>query len=137
VSYGIRNAGVGPVNLVSVRLLVDDREVHNPQELLASCCGLPRQGLAPMQSLGLQSESSLQGVLDARGSLDILAWRRKDAPADFWRKLDDLPRHLAFDVCYCSALDQCWITDIKTGAQPRAVVRCPSGGTNFNREMPF
>ncbi|MCQ8241599.1 hypothetical protein [Rhizosaccharibacter radicis] len=134
VQYAVRNAGVGPANLVSTRLFVDGREVRDLPELLSACCGLPKQDLAGMQALGLESDAGLQGILDARETLDILRWDQKHAPPLFWSRLAKLPQHLTFEVCYCSALDQCWITALKSGAEPHRVENCPSDRKNFNPE---
>ena len=125
LSFSIENGGVGPARIQSAIVRLNGRIVRSRQELLALCCGMPASIDDDGEvRLGLQTENSIVGVLAAKDTITILALRERPGNAALWSAFRAL-HGLSFRVCYCSVLDDCWLTDMKSTATLTPVKSCP------------
>jgi hypothetical protein len=126
VGLGIENGGVGPARVQSAVVRLDGRIVRSREEILSICCGMPEATDPDGQvKVGLVTENPIVGVLAAKDSVTFLAMRERPGNAALWNAFRAL-RGLTFQVCYCSVLDDCWLTDLKSTTTPTPVMACPA-----------
>ena len=122
------NNGVGPARVQSVSVLLDGKAVRSREALMAACCGVAKgQPIEAQVALGLYSQNPMVGVLPARSSVTFLGWRQMPQNREVFDRLDRARHRLTFRACYCSVLDECWTTDLKSTSTPTPVSQCPIG----------
>jgi hypothetical protein len=114
----LRNEGVGPARVMSLRLSLDGKPMHSLQDFLQQCCG----GHAPEGSL--DESNAYERFIPARGESELFSL----APAS-----DKDPAYIAFDqarsrmqiqLCYCSVFDECY-EYVPIVAEAKPVAACP------------
>ena len=118
VHFDLRNGGTGPAIIEWFRVKWNGQPTNGPGDLLARCCR--RQ----TQRTGSVWQNVASGTtLPAGQSESIFQIRAADADPDLYRLLDtDARFRVETESCYCSVLDQCWITDFKV--KPQKVKTC-------------
>jgi hypothetical protein len=117
-SYSLLNGGIGPAELRTLRVLVDDKPVEDWHEAILRMTGkdLERGGWG---------WSTMHGTLVTAGStrtvLDV-----KDESVG--RSMFKEQGRLRVEICYCSALEDCWVLE---GNVPRPVSKCPDYAQAF------
>jgi hypothetical protein len=121
----IGNGGVGPARIQSAVVRLNGRIIRSRWELLSLCCGAawPTDREGEVRA-GLINENHIVGVLAAKDSVSFLALRERPGNASVWDAFSVM-RGLTFQVCYCSVLDDCWLTDLKSTTTPTPVRACP------------
>ncbi len=125
VTLNLRNSGVGPARVQWVRVMLDGKLVRSHGELMAACCGLTRADSGQEIADGLYSQNPMVGVLPPRESVDVLTWRETPGHEALWAGLNAARHRLTLTACYCSVLDECWKTDLKSTTSPTPVKSCP------------
>lgn len=122
----IGNGGVGPARIQSAVVRLNGRIVRSRWQLLSSRCGVtwPTDTDGEIRS-GLLNENPIVGVLAAKDSVSFLALRERPGNGSVWNAFSAM-RGLTFQVCYCSVLDDCWLTDLKSTTSPAPVKACPA-----------
>lgn len=120
----LKNSGVGPARVKWLRMNLNGKQIRNRADLMSRCCGVPGGSADAQIKLGLVSENPPVGVLPARNSVEVLTWRARPGNASLMSKLDGVRHHLRTEACYCSVLDECWISDLTATADPRHVDEC-------------
>jgi hypothetical protein len=121
-SVELKNGGVGPA-------LVDWLEVrwrgraYTPEALIRACCA-PN---TPRGETGIATSNMSGFVLPARETAKLMVDADVKDPA-IAEALDRTREELTARACYCSVLNECWITDFKQG-RPKPVKDCraPAG----------
>ncbi len=126
ITLRIRNSGVGPARIQSVAARLDGKPVRSFAELLSACCGTQPTDIDGLVKVGLYSENPIVGVLPAREGVDFLAVRQRPGNARLFDAFNVARHRLVFSVCYCSVLDECWRTDLKSTTTPQPVKQCPA-----------
>jgi hypothetical protein len=118
VHFDLRNGGTGPAIIEWFRVKWNGQPTTGPADLLARCCR--RQ----TQRTGSVWQNVASGTtLPAGQSEGIFQVRAADADPDLYQLLDTEARfRIETESCYCSVLDQCWITDFKL--RPQKVKTC-------------
>ncbi|BCT91440.1 hypothetical protein LYSHEL_04640 [Lysobacter helvus] len=117
--FHIANKGVGPAVVRSVRVTVDGKPVRNWGQALT------RLGLSDPA----QKYSSLSGMVLSPG--DDIGYLLPGDHAQFVALRHHVGDRLKLDLCYCSALDECWSTQNYSETLDdvqRPVDRCPAAG---------
>jgi hypothetical protein len=96
----------------------NDQPTTGPKDLLDRCCGgKPRPGM------WLLYDTASGMTLAASQSQTVFYLRAVGADPDSYQHLNKEARFkIEAESCYCSVLDECWITDFK--ARPRNVKAC-------------
>ena len=118
------NSGVGPARVQWVKMKLDRRPVRTRADLLGRCCGVPNSTPTDLVKLGLISQNEVVGVIPAREGVTFLAWVETPNNRKTWDALNDTRHRLAFQACYCSVLDECWISNLTPTARPKRVEQC-------------
>ena len=116
----LRNGGVGPAVIDWFEIRYKGQAYATLGGLLQACCA---QGLSPRQmSEGVYYANVSGGVLPAREEIAPIDIQSKADP----RLMDALERargDLDIRACYCSVLEECWLTDFNPG-RPKPVRSC-------------
>ena len=123
LTVNVTNAGIGPAKVESVALFWHGKAYRSARELLHDCCGYQPQ------PAGALVTSTLQGWVLRPGAELHLIWypypSTDPGPWNAFRTIlksgSDSP---TFRICYCSAFNQCWLTNGHELDPPRVKV-CP------------
>src|SRR6185312_6585786 len=119
IHFNLANGGTGPAIIEWLRLKWDGQPTAGPQDLLNRCCSDGNRLKARSTYFDLASGNTLP----ARERQIVFSIRPGDADPELYRKLDlDARFKVEAEACYCSVLDDCWITDFRN--QPREVKAC-------------
>lgn len=129
LSFTITNNGVGPALLKSSKFRYKEGEYQQFSQFLNACCQEEYQKFKqnkPKMYLKLGSEitSSMHNrILPAQEELIFYQLYNGELSASFWQRLNDERSHLSMEMCYCSLLDECYITQARGIVVP--VDSCP------------
>lgn len=127
IAIGVSNGGVGPAKISSFELFYRGQPISSGLDLLRKCCGLSSDPAAVKAAFPNGTYNSIvdETVLRPGEDNPVL---RVEPSAKSPRVTDDLAkvsvlRQITFRVCYCSVLDQCWVSDLRS-THTRAVREC-------------
>jgi hypothetical protein len=126
IKIGVSNGGVGPAKIRSFELFYRGRPVSSGLDLLRQCCGLPKDPNVVKATLSHSFFFSIvdQTVLRPGEDDPVLQLDRKTAPEIGNRLAQALPQ-VSFRACYCSVLDQCWRSNLRS-IRTEPVKECPA-----------
>jgi hypothetical protein len=127
----LRNGGVGPARVKWLRMSLDGKPIRDRADLMSRCCHVPDDTADKLIALGLVSQNSPVGVLPARDLVEVLTWRARPGNDAIISRLDGVRHRLRAEACYCSVLDECWISDLTATADPRRVERCQPAADGY------
>lgn len=118
INFELQNGGTGPAIVEWMRVKWNGQPTHGPRDLVDRCCQKPGQKHTPIW----QNIASGMTLPAGQGE-SIFRVRAADADPDLYHQLDAEARNkIEVEGCYCSVLDQCWMTDFKF--RPRPVQAC-------------
>ena len=136
-AIGVSNGGVGPAKLKTLEVDYAGQPVSSSLDLLRRCCGLGEGDAAVRQQLpqGLLTSLADETVLrPGEDNAVLVVHRLAEAAAVPDRFAASLTR-IGFRACYCSVLDECWVSDLRT-TRTTAVDRCPAPAHPFQPNGP-
>lgn len=118
VHFDLRNGGTGPAIIEWFRIKWKGQPTISPSDLLDRCCRRQTQRVVSV------SQNVASGMtLPSGQSETIFQVRAAEADPDWYHLLDTEARFkIEAESCYCSVLEECWITDFKV--QPQKVKSC-------------
>ena len=128
IAVGVSNGGVGPAKLRSFELFYRGRPVSSGLDLLRKCCGLGPGDAAVKTQLpdGITYSTVDETVLRPGEDNPVLRVHHSSSAPDVPNRFYLALPQVGFRVCYCSVLDQCWMSDLKsTHTQPVGECRPP------------
>lgn len=121
VSVELKNGGVGPAVIDWLELRWKGKAYDTPEDLIRACCAPEAPGKPHVRSgIGYSNVSGM--VLPARDSAKLLLDVGIQDPA-VAAAFEQARTDLTARACYCSVLDQCWLTDFEQ-SRPRKVQDC-------------
>jgi hypothetical protein len=105
--------------------------VHDHEELLTRCCGYPSEDVNAQVHDGLGDANAIVGVLTPRDSITVLSVQQTPATLAQWAKLSALQSRVQLFACYCSVLDECWTSDLRSTGDPQRVANCRAGPDDY------
>jgi hypothetical protein len=124
VSLTVLNSGVGPAKIESIEVTYDGAPLRDGGDLLRRCCvpkGVPVQYRAP---------TIYDPVLPSKESLVLFGSRPETLQPEALAKLNAARAKIQARICYCSALDRCWLRDT-TRRRAEEIRSCPIPKTPF------
>jgi hypothetical protein len=123
LARSVINQGTGPARVIAMRVVMDDGTPASTWQDVKQ-----RAGYADGE--GLTTSWIDRAVIPAGKEIAFVKPSEDDRSRAKFRDLLPGGKHaLAVTICYCSVLDDCWVTgDIDTGLDPDEVVpadRCP------------
>jgi hypothetical protein len=137
IAIGFSNAGVGPVTISSYEVSYRGHPVSSSLDLLRKCCGLPADPAGVRAALphGFYVSVADQTVWRPGEDNPVLIVHRDASAPAVPNRFKDALQDLTFRVCYCSVLDQCWVSDLKS-VQVRPVRSCGAPEFAFKPDGP-
>lgn len=118
INLSISNAGVGPATIKTVKYKYQDKYYSNLYEFLAACCNPQYSEFAsPTHKSKSNIESQFltsfaeNSILPAGDNVMLAQLRKRAENIELWSVLNEKRFELDFQVCYCSLLDQCYVTE--------------------------
>lgn len=119
IHFNLMNGGTGPAIIEWLQLKWNGQPATGPQDLLERCCGAGK----PVKAKSTWTDVASGTTLPARDTRIVFSLRADDADPALFDLLDREARFkVEAEACYCSVLEDCWLTDFKN--QPREVKSC-------------
>lgn len=100
LAVSARNAGIGPARIAAFRVTVDGVAHTNWTDVFTALAGSDDNVL----------RSYFSGRVISAGEEIVLAIARDDVARAALGKIEGRGSSLAWDVCYCSVFDKCWVS---------------------------
>ena len=114
----LRNEGVGPARVKSLRLSLDGKPLHNVSEFLDQCCkGHELNGT-------MEVSHGYERFIPARAESELFAFQPQNNRDATFIAFDMARARLQMELCYCSVFDDCY-EYIKVVADAKRVASCP------------
>jgi hypothetical protein len=127
-AIGVSNGGVGPAKIRSFEVFYHGQAVSSGMDLLRKCCGLGPGAAAVKAAFPQGTYSSVVDETVLRPGEDNPVFRvprNGSGPSELFSQIPTL-KQIRFRVCYCSVLDQCWVSDLRsTRTQPVKECQAP------------
>ncbi len=130
-AIGVSNSGVGPAKLQTFEVFYNGAPASSGLDLLRRCCGLAAHGAGDIGAQlprGVHYEITDNTVLragEAKATFGV--WRGSPVGEAFAGHITDF----TFRGCYCSILDQCWISNLRD-LRVQPVKACPKPKVPFD-----
>ncbi len=125
LKFELENSGTGPALIKYVKYTYQGRDYFDINPLINACCTNIEAFYTMLRKLqektkninffnefGWMSTSFTNNVLVASGAkIKLLILPKTKYNQDFWNKLDKERFKMNVSICYCSLLDQCYLTD--------------------------
>jgi len=133
-AIGVSNGGVGPAKLESYEVFYGGKPVANQVDLLRRCCGLgPARADYEREIRNKGRYAIVDHTVIRPGEVSVVLGVRRGTPVG--ERLADALLSLSFRACYCSILDECWISNLRsTRVQP--VKACPEPAVRYDPTPP-
>jgi len=120
----LQNSGIGPAVVDWVQLTYKGKAYPNAASLLGACCNVP----AGHRLSGFYYSTPSGRIVPAHESLKVLWFEPKgDEDGAYFNAITGDVGDFGYSACYCSVLDECWISEFD-GTRPRHVDTCPKTG---------
>ena len=120
VHFDISNGGTGPAIVEWLTLKWNDQNVSSANELVRRCCNAGQDNVVRYTISNTVSGQTLT----AGQTETILYIPVSGMPRDLYTKLASEARFkVQAEACYCSVLDECWITNFEE-TRPREAASC-------------
>ncbi|NQY48401.1 MAG: hypothetical protein HRT50_04745 [Colwellia sp.] len=129
LEFSITNNGVGPALLKSSNFRYKEQDYQRFSQFLDACCQVEYKKFKqnkPKAHLKLGSEitSSIHNrILPAQEEHIFYRLYNGELSSELWQKLNDERSHLSVEMCYCSLLDECYLTKARGLVVP--IEACP------------
>lgn len=138
ITFTLKNSGAGPALVKYLKYTYDEQDHYDVYDLISACCFDIHAYETALQELqkkspkvnffkefGWITTSFAQNALVPPGdSLNLLAFEKTKYNEKFWQVLDKKRFSLKVEVCYCSLLENCYISNGKGDTQE--VEMCPA-----------
>ena len=129
----LRNVGVGPANVRSVRMVANGQPVRNVDEWVAICCegdaALAAQTVTTMDFV--LNQSATHFIPAGENAMLVYALRTEEN-SDAFRRVDGVRVRSHIEICYCSVFDECWRRTSAGGEpEPEPVSACVAPEDRF------
>jgi hypothetical protein len=131
LSLTLRNAGVGPAIVKTVKFNYEGQTFRSLIEFIEACCADAyktymanvRAGDSEVNNWSMTTAQTDGIILPVAGQVEFLLMPQHVKNADLWKKINKERWKLNLEVCYCSLLENCYVTD--RPGQVEDVDQCP------------
>lgn len=118
ISFRLDNGGVGPAILKRVVFEYRDTEYRSMHDFFAACCGEEWRryrrsfdDLDQIEAIGDYSKPLVDVIIPGQTSYVFQVTEKTELSEAFWLELNRKRWALGLEACYCSLLDECYVTD--------------------------
>jgi hypothetical protein len=120
ISFSLINGGVGPAIIKTVTYKFNDKSSSDFFDFLRDCClkELKEINTHPKKSMNLSdggyvTSSTNNVVVSAQDKIEFYKLYKGELSEVLWSKLNKARRNLTVETCYCSLLDECYLSKEK------------------------
>jgi hypothetical protein len=134
LQFQVVNTGVGPAKIESFELFWMDKPYRSGSALLADCCGYREVKATSPEARDHTPllKGTVQGVVLRAGESEyFIRYKLGGDNLAVWSALDKARDRMRYRICYCSVLDQCWRSELRSELylpgqlHPERVKACP------------
>jgi len=123
IGFELSNSGMGPALVKSVVYKYKGEKYHSVRDFYNACCQIIHADKQEKEPAHATTSVLLNTILAGQDSQKFLGANFKDNSPEFWNKLNMARWELRVEVCYCSMLDECYITEKNGVIDP--IEQCP------------
>ena len=116
----LKNGGVGPAVIEWFEIRFNNQPYGDLKSLLHACCS---SAIQPQDRSSVVYSNVSGTVLPQRESTNLIELPASISP-QLLNAFTAAREHMSFNACFCSVLNECWMTDFNT-AHPQPVKTCP------------
>ena len=120
ISFVIKNAGVGPALIKNLKYSYEGDEYQYFSQFLRACCAVEvaQYQKDAQKGMGLENggeswSALLNTILPGNEDVEFYRLYPGKLTENLWSKLNDERHKLEVSICYCSLLEECFITEKK------------------------
>ena len=134
LQFSVVNTGVGPAKIESFEVFWKGKPFRTGNELVQACCGYrvikatSPEGKDHTQLL----RGTVQGIVLPAGQNEMfIHYPLGPDNLTEWNALNAAREDMSYRICYCSALDKCWMSELRAELympgqlHPQQVKTCP------------
>jgi hypothetical protein len=134
LQFSVVNTGVGPAKVESFEVFWKGKPYQSGMQLLKACCGYTpiKSTLPEAKNHTPLATGSVQGIVLRAGENEMFIHYPLNADnLAVWSKLDKARDQMSYRICYCSVLNDCWRSDLRSELylpgqlHPERVKTCP------------
>jgi len=121
ISFSLNNAGIGPAIIKSIRFNYRDTESNSFYDFIKHCCAVEYRKytdeynkLPDRSSIvangGIITSPTSNIIIPGQTDYEFLKLNSHKSNKIFWNKLNKERWQLNLDICYCSMLDDCFVS---------------------------
>lgn len=119
--FEVKNAGVGPALIKSVTYRYNGEDYAHVMGFIKACCKVPNRD-TPRNITMITGD--VQGLVIGAGEEDtLMSMALTDDSEELWRTINQERFKMDVEVCFCSLLEECFVS--KRNFQPQPVASCP------------
>jgi hypothetical protein len=135
LQFSVVNTGVGPAKVESFEVFWKGKPYRSAIELLEACCGYKpvKSTLPEAKDHTPLATGTVQGIVLRAGENEMfIHYPLHEDNLAVWTALDKARDQMAYRVCYCSVLNDCWRSELKSELyfpgqlHPEQVKICPT-----------
>lgn len=129
IYFILENAGVGPALIKNISYIYKGEEYNTILDFMKACCDKERsiyhQKISKngKKSYGSVSSTVLNTIIPAQTKVRYFQLFHGPDSNEFWNKLDRERFEVSTKLCYCSLLDECYLTQTNGVVEP--IESCP------------
>ncbi len=121
LSFILKNAGIGPAIIKNITLKYQGNHYTNWNSFYLACC--LEKNTPEKQTINAITNPTDNAILAGQSEFQFITIDKSNNDEMFWSKLNQARHQLSLTICYCSLLDECYMTE-KNGVI-EAVDYCP------------
>ena len=122
INFDLKNAGVGPAIIKNVTFKYKDNEYNSIWKFFSACCEQELKSFQSKQRNNSASEKNIDKggwvsqqlanvIIPGQSNYSFQKVNYGSQTQEFWDKLDEDRWLLKLNICYCSLLEECFITE--------------------------
>ncbi|HEY1613775.1 MAG TPA: hypothetical protein VGF97_08805 [Rhizomicrobium sp.] len=142
LQFQVVNTGVGPAKIESFEVFWKGRPFRSAIELLTRCCGYKfvKATSPDAKNHTPLTTGTVQGIVLRAGEPELFIHYRLGADnLAVWSALDKAREQMTYRICYCSVLDECWRSALRSELyfpgqlHPERVTTCPTPAVAYTK----
>ena len=123
ITFTLRNAGLGAAIIKNFNLIYEHEKYNSLAGYLHACCEkefieLKKTSKLESKKVAFTSAVLKNSILAGQSNNEFVTLGFSDGSKNFWNKLNDERWKTQLELCYCSLLDDCYITRENGIAKP-------------------
>jgi len=120
LTFSLNNAGVGPAIIKTVKFKYNGELYSDVKEFIRGCCSdvfknhmeKVKSATKRTDSWSLTTSPTSGRIMAVGGEISIMSLRFEEQNKALWNEINRERWNLQIEICYCSLLETCYVTDM-------------------------